>query len=214
MSDVRARPRRRCRNMKTVPPAGVTNGRIKPRWLNGHPALHAYVMPSSLSRHRTLILLSTQGQRGRGSGLGVRWQAPTVCSGRRKRAAGASSSDGLPDQLGDVEDQIRPAVRGPHSPATFGDQRIGIIFRDEDALPIIGLVPAAGEYWPGSTYRGFWCCLVSAAEARWDRVAGRTIAGRDVWAPGSCHFRGICLLRQLTHLPVSKLPWPGAGGSG
>jgi hypothetical protein len=29
---------------------------------------------------------------------------------------------------------------------------------------------------------------------------------RDVWAPGSCHFRGICLLRQLTHLPVSELP--------
>ena len=97
--------------MKTVPPAGVTNGRIKPRSLSGHPALHAYVMPSSLSRHRTLIPPSTQGQRGHGSGLGVRWHAPTVCSGRRERAAGVSSGDGLPDQLGDVEDQIRPAVR-------------------------------------------------------------------------------------------------------
>jgi hypothetical protein len=33
-------------------------------------------------------------------------------------------------------------------------------------------------------------------------------------APGSCHFRQLDLSWQLTHLPVSELPWPGAGGSG
>jgi hypothetical protein len=36
--------------------------------------------------------------------------APTVCSGRRERAAGASFGDRLPDQLGDVEDQIRSGL--------------------------------------------------------------------------------------------------------
>ena len=44
--------------------------------------------------------------------------------------------------------------------------------------------------------------------------AGRLGRCVDGWAPGSCHFRGLCLSWQLTHLPVSELPWPGAGGSG
>ena len=34
------------------------------------------------------------------------------------------------------------------------------------------------------------------------------------WAPGSSYFSGLFLSWQLTHLPVSELPWPGAGGSG
>jgi hypothetical protein len=36
----------------------------------------------------------------------------------------------------------------------------------------------------------------------------------DGWAPDSCYFNGLFLSWQLTHLPVSELPWPGAGGSG
>src|SRR3984957_19935605 len=36
--------------------------------------------------------------------------APPVCPGRRERAARASFGDGLPDQLSDVEDQIRPGL--------------------------------------------------------------------------------------------------------
>jgi hypothetical protein len=42
-------------HMKTVRPAAVTNGRIKPWSLRGHSTLHAYVMPPGLSRQRTLI---------------------------------------------------------------------------------------------------------------------------------------------------------------
>ena len=33
-------------------------------------------------------------------------------------------------------------------------------------------------------------------------------------APGNCYFSGLFLSWQLTHLPISELPWPGAGGSG
>jgi hypothetical protein len=104
-----------------------------------------------------------------------------------------------------------PASRSAATNATgpaFGDQRIGIIFRDEDArTPIIGLVPAAGEYWSGSMYPRVLVLpglggggTVESCRRQGDRWA------RDVWAPGSCHFRGICLSWQLTHLPVSELP--------
>jgi hypothetical protein len=42
-------------DMKAVSPAAVTNGRTKPWSLSGHPTLHAYVTPPSLSRQRTLM---------------------------------------------------------------------------------------------------------------------------------------------------------------
>ena len=76
-------------------------------------------------------------------------------------------------------------------------------------VPASAQFPVRGDLWADRFE-------VPAAEARWNRAsaAGRTTAGRDSWAPGGCHFREICLLRQLTHLPVSELPWPGAGGSG
>jgi hypothetical protein len=55
MSDGRSQTSPPLPHMKMVPPAAVTNGRIKPWSLSGHPALHAYVMPPGLSRQRTLI---------------------------------------------------------------------------------------------------------------------------------------------------------------
>ena len=48
--------------------------------------------------------------------------------------------------------------------------------------------------------------------ARWP--AGEQSSMCDGWAPDSCYFSGLFLSWQLTHLPVSELPWPGAGGSG
>jgi hypothetical protein len=72
-------------------------------------------------------------------------------------------------------------------------------------------------YRPGEQHRRDPCPQKSLGTrrrmtARWP--AGEQPSMRGGRAPGSCHFSGLFLSWQLTHLPVSELPWPGAGGNG
>jgi len=97
-----------------------------------------------------------------------------------------------------------PSAESPHPRDCPRRQRRTSRVRDKET----GCSRPSGE--PGAALRS-----AHRAEARWNRAAGRTTAGRAT----AGHLAGVisvglCLTWQLTHLPVSELPWPGAGGSG
>ena len=80
------------------------------------------------------------------------------------------------------------------------------------------------DYWLGPSD---WRVLVgqhvtAGSAAAWSRLrthcgivppASRSQGARRL-GTWQLSYQGLCLPWQLTHLPVSELPWPGAGGSG
>jgi hypothetical protein len=238
--EARSRPAHHDAVVGAVCSGAAGAGAIAAQHLRRRPAVQLHQVPSAPPRSSQVWLTwcrnrcgqaSTPHRRPRRRSSG-RSRSPSSFAEQWQARVGIRSRGGAP---GSAEDR-----RGiPEVDALVGrcDLDDAHIFRAADRLVLTDLYRAILDDVAGCTgrFRASGCATHGASvyrpgeQQRRDpcpegpgtrrRMTTRWPAGEQPplgggWGPGNCYFSGLFLSWQLTHMPVSELPWPGAGGSG